>query len=260
MSGSEAISLDLAARMGEARLRVTVACEAGPLVLLGPNGAGKSSLLACILGALPLEAGRVVLGGRVLCDAGVVGPGGARSTDTRVSVPMEARRLGWVPQHPALYPHMSVRRNVDFAVASARPDLGREARETQTEAALSAFGALGLADRRPLSLSGGERQRVALARAFAMAPDALLLDEPLSALDVEARAEVRSALARQLEVAPRPTLLVTHDAAEARTLGRFFAVLEAGEVRQQGSWEALAGAPASPWIAAFTAGGRPGPT
>lgn len=244
MSGSEAISLDLTAPMGPATLRVKLACEAGPLVILGPNGAGKSTLLGCILGALPLEAGHIVLGGRVLGDA----------------VPMEARRLGWVPQSPALYPHMSVWRNVAFAVASARPDLRREAREARTEAALTAFGARRLADRRPGALSGGERQRVALARAFASAPDALLLDEPLAALDVEARAEVRATLARQLEEAPRPTLLVTHDAAEARALGRFFAVLEAGEVRQQGPWEALAGAPASPWIAAFTAGGRGEPT
>jgi ABC-type taurine transport system ATPase subunit len=92
MSGSEAISLDLAARMGEARLRVTVACEAGPLVLLGPNGAGKSSLLACILGALPLEAGRVVRGGR-----GRWGAGGGGGGLAAPAPPTRASRCPWRP-------------------------------------------------------------------------------------------------------------------------------------------------------------------
>lgn len=236
----------LAARVGSLRLDVDLDTGPGTLVLIGPNGAGKTSLLSLLLGALPVDRGLIEIDGAVLLD-----------TDRGVEVPLERRRLGYVPQQYALFPHLSVRQNIDFALASAPDRPGRAGRDERARVVLAQLGIEALGDRRPGALSGGEKQRVALARALSVGPRALLLDEPLAALDVHARHEVRGFLAASLKNLGLPAVVVSHDADDARCLGHRVAVLEAGRLVQVGSWEDLARRPASRFVEKFVASAGP---
>jgi molybdate transport system ATP-binding protein len=218
----------LVARVGSLAVDAQLDTGPGTLVLVGPNGAGKSTLLSLLLGARPVEQGRISVAGTVLLD-----------TAQAIDVPLEHRRLGYVPQDYALFPHLSVRENVAFALASQSPRLPRTARDRQVDDMLRELGLDAFAERSVPTLSGGEKQRVALARALVVKPRALLLDEPLAALDVHARHEVRSFLA--------------HDAEEARVLGHRIAVLEAGRISQTGTWQELCARPASRFVERFVA-------
>ncbi len=240
-------SLSITARVTLGARRVDVELDSGPgaLVLLGPNGAGKSTLLKLALGVITPERGRISVGDDVLFDS-LQG----------VDVPLEQRRLGYVPQHYALFPHLDVAGNVEFALASAAPGLSRVERARRVSAQLDELGLLGLAKRQPGSLSGGEQQRLALARALVVGPRALLLDEPLAALDVYARREVRAFLGEWLRRVSLPAIVVTHDAADARALGARVAVLEDGRVTQQGAWTELCERPASAFVEALTSSAR----
>lgn len=231
---SQALYARVSARVGALQLDVELPAHAGPLVLIGPNGAGKSSLLSVLLGVLEPERARIAIGDTVLVD-----------TERRVALPIGARRLGYVPQDYALFPHMTVRENVAFAMRAA----GRS--DVHVLQALSELGAEALAERWPATLSGGEKQRVALARALSAQPRALLLDEPLAALDVHARREVRQLLAATLRRLELPTLIVSHDALDARMLGAQTAVLEDGKITQLGSWAELSARPATHFVAEF---------
>ncbi|MBZ0117305.1 MAG: ATP-binding cassette domain-containing protein, partial [Sandaracinaceae bacterium] len=215
--------------------------EPGTLVIVGPNGAGKTSLLLLLLGALRVERGRIEVGSSVLLD-----------TERRIDVPLELRRFGYVPQDYALFPHLTVRGNLDFAMDSAFRRLDPSERADRVHSLLSELDLADLAGRLPYALSGGERQRVALARALAAGPRALLLDEPLAALDVGSRAEVREFLAEHLRAVDVPTIVVTHDATDAKLLGRNVAVLEAGTITQRGTFEELGARPATRFIEAWT--------
>jgi molybdate transport system ATP-binding protein len=239
-SSEHGLALRVRAQIGDLSIEVELETGPGPLVVIGPNGAGKTSLLALILGTSAVEHGRIAVSGTVLVD-----------TAAHVDVPLEHRRLGYVPQDYALFPHLSVRENVEFALASTREDREPSRRLQRVTAVLSDLGISALADRRPRSLSGGEKQRVALARALCVRPQALLLDEPLAALDVHARREVRTFLAHYLRELGLPTLVVTHDAADARQLGTQILVLEAGRITQRGTWEELVQAPASRFVTEF---------
>ncbi len=236
----------LRARVGRLALEVNLETGPGTLALVGPNGAGKSSVLSLILGARLPDDGRVEASGSVLYDAGA-----------GVNVPLERRRLGYVPQDYALFPHLSVRDNVAFALTSAEPHLERRVARERVARLLDELGLESQAERRPATLSGGERQRLALARALALGPRALLLDEPLAALDVQKRAKVRHFLATTLERLALPTILVTHDPLDARLLGTRVAVLEDGRITQLGSFSELAERPQSSFVEEFvrTAGG-----
>jgi molybdate transport system ATP-binding protein len=236
--GGGTLRARLQARVGALTIDVDVEAGDGPLVVVGPNGAGKTSLLSLLLGVLPATRGRVQLGDAVLYDDA----GG-------VEVPVEARRIGYVPQDFALFPHLTVRGNVDFALGSAAPATPRDQRARRAEAVLRELGLELIADRRPATLSGGEKQRAALARALSVSPRALLLDEPLAALDVHARREVRAFLSSYLRTLSVPTIVVTHDPEDARTLGARIVVLEAGRVVQVGEWPDLVARPASRFIA-----------
>jgi molybdate transport system ATP-binding protein len=223
-------------RIGSLVLDIAIETGPGTLVVAGPNGAGKSSFLAALLGILPLQKGRIVVGTTVLADV-------AAGIDS----PVEDRRLGFVPQDYALFPHLNVRRNIEFALESA--GVIRDA--SYVDSCLHDLGLQALSDRYPRHLSGGEKQRVALARALSVNPQALLLDEPLAALDVSARQEVRLFLSGYLRKLRLPAVLVTHDATDARELGDRIAVLESGRITQTGSWSELVAQPATPFIAAF---------
>lgn len=239
MSG-ESLTASLKARVGPLVIDVEFHTAPGTLVVVGPNGAGKTSLLSLLLGVLPAERARVAIGGTILSD-----------TEAGVVVPLEERRLGYVPQDYALFPHLTVRENVAFALESARPELTRGARDDRVRGLLAELGLEEQAARRPETLSGGERQRLALSRALAADPRALLLDEPLAALDVHSRDEVREFLGTYLERLALPTLIVTHDAADARRLGHRIAVLEAGRITQSGTWNEIAAQPGSPFVERF---------
>jgi molybdate transport system ATP-binding protein len=136
-----------------------------------------------------------------------------------------------------LFAHMTVRDNVAFA-ARVRGG-GRDAARRHAEPYLERFGLADLADRHPGSLSGGQSQRVALARALAAEPDVLLLDEPMAALDVELRADVRADLARHIRGFAGATLLVTHSLADVEAVADAVAVIEAGRITQRGTLDEL---------------------
>ncbi|MDE2145097.1 MAG: ABC transporter ATP-binding protein, partial [Burkholderiales bacterium] len=189
------------------------------LVLLGSNGAGKSALLDTVAGFLPAHAGRIRLGGREL---------GA--------LPPEQRGIGYMFQRDALYPHWSVEQNLRFGRGERAP----------LDGLLDALELRPWLAHRPAQLSGGQRQRVALARALVGAPELLLLDEPLAAIDPEARPALRRTLARLLRDRALTTVLVTHDALDARLLGDEVGVLDAGRLLQTGPAAAVFDRPAGP--------------
>ncbi len=233
------MSLDAAVglSLGSLELDVELAISDGEVVaLLGPNGAGKTTLLKAIAGLVPLERGHVRLDGVVLEDA-----------EARRYMPTEKRPIGVVFQDYLLFPHMSVRDNVAFGL-TARGRGAREARAAAT-AWLERVGVAAHADARPAQLSGGERQRVALARALATDPRLLLLDEPLAALDVTARAEVRRDLKRHLASFHGTRLIITHDALEAVALADRLVVMEGGRVVQAGTPAEIAEHPRSAYVA-----------
>ncbi|MBI1378028.1 MAG: ATP-binding cassette domain-containing protein [Frankiales bacterium] len=218
-------------------LDVDVRVAPGEVVaVLGPNGAGKSTLLRTVCGLVPLDEGSVRLGEDVVDDP-------ARG----VLVPPGRRRVGIVFQDYRLFPHLSVLDNVAFGPRCA--GRGRAQSRATALAWVERLGLGELRDRRPGQLSGGQAQRVALARALAGDPAALLLDEPLAALDAGTRLDVRSELRDHLHAFDGPTLLVTHDALDALVLADRLVVLEHGAVTQQGSALDVARRPASDYVA-----------
>jgi molybdate transport system ATP-binding protein len=234
----DGMTVTVRTRLGALELDIELAIAPGEcMALAGPSGAGKSSVLRAIAGLLQPSDGRVTCAGGVWLD-----------TARRVSLPPEARRCGYLFQEYALFGHLSAWRNVAYALH----ELPRAEREPRARELLERFGLEGHADARPATLSGGERQRVALARALARRPAALLLDEPLSALDARTRAAAARELAAVIRDAAVPVLLVTHDFTEAALLGDRVAVIDGGRVLQEGSASALAAAPASAFVADFT--------
>ncbi|HSS40513.1 MAG TPA: ATP-binding cassette domain-containing protein [Polyangia bacterium] len=228
-----ALDVDIQGTVGALAVRATFCAAERPIVVMGPNGAGKTSLLLFIAGGLRPLGGRVALGDAPLFDAAA-----------GVERPVEQRRIGFVPQRYALFPHLDVLGNVAFGIPGPRAERLRRAREALNELEVGALGG-----RRPDQLSGGEMQRVALARALAARPGALLLDEPLAALDATVRRETRRFLADRLRAWSLPTVVVTHDPADAEALCGEILVLETGTVVQRGTLDELASAPATAFVA-----------
>jgi molybdate transport system ATP-binding protein len=219
-------------------LEAELEAPAGTCVALaGPSGAGKSTLLRIAAGLLRPEHGRVTCGDDVWLD-----------TASGRQVPPELRGCGYVFQDYALFGHLRVWQNVAYGLRRTP----RAQRRARADELLERFGIAHLAEARPATLSGGERQRVALARALAPRPRALLLDEPLSALDARTRARASRELASVLRDAGVPALLVTHDFTEAAVLGDRVAVIDSGRIVQEGTAGELAAAPASAFVADFT--------
>jgi len=224
-------------RRGGFTLDVDVHAPAGrTTALLGPNGAGKSTLLAVLAGLEPPDRGRVTLGGTVLDD-----------TADGTHVPVEQRAAGVVFQDGLLFAHLDVRGNVAFGPRSR--GASRRAARAEADRWLERLDLLELATRPAGALSGGQAQRVALARALATDPTLLLLDEPMSALDVSGRTQLRRLLADHLPAVAGPRLLVTHDPTEAFLLADLVHVLEDGRVSQSGTPDELRARPRSPWVA-----------
>jgi ABC-type sulfate/molybdate transport systems ATPase subunit len=224
--------VELHGRIGGLAMDVRFEAGGGPTILVGPNGAGKTTVLRTIAGADTGLRGCVRLHGRTLLD-----------TAASMCLPPESRRIGYVPQGLGLFPHLTALDNVAFGCGR-----GPTARQ-RAHAVLERLGALHLAERRPHALSGGERQRIALARALAIEPAGLLLDEPLSALDVGQRRRTRELLASHLCEAGLPAIVVTHDVRDVLALGGQLVMLEAGRVAQVGRAAELAAAPGTEFVA-----------
>jgi len=202
-------------RQGHFSLDAAFSLAARWTVLFGPSGAGKSTLLRILAGLVVPQHGRIAFAGRTLLD-----------TEQHIAILPGRRSIGFVTQQPALFPHLSAGQNVAFGIRH----LAREARDRRVLEMLHFFGAESLADRRTPQLSGGERQRVALARALAPAPDLLLLDEPLGALDDASSQDI---LARLLAL-PTRVLYVSHDLAEIWRIPADVVFLEHGRVTATG--------------------------
>ena len=206
------------------------------VALLGPNGAGKTTFLRALAGLVALQQGRVVLDGDVLEDAA-----------TGVRRAPEDRPVAVVFQDYLLFPHLSAVENVAFGLRCR--GVARSQARDRARRWLEGLGLTDRADARPAELSGGQAQRVALARALATEPRLLLLDEPLSALDVSARAEVRRDLRRHLASFPGVRLVVTHDPLEAMALADVLVVLEEGRLVQAGTPAEVSARPRSRYVA-----------
>jgi molybdate transport system ATP-binding protein len=229
---------EIRTRLREFELSVSLQVEPGRcLALVGPSGAGKTTVLRAIAGLRRPDSGRLRLGSELWLD-----------TDAGVEVAAEERRCGYLFQDYALFPHLSAWRNVAFGLRA----LDRHERRRRANELLERFGLGGLGDARPAELSGGERQRVALARALAPEPRALLLDEPLSALDARTRADAARSLGSALAQARVPSVLVTHDFADAAVFASEIAVIDRGRVVQRDSPGALSARPSSAFVADFT--------
>lgn len=210
------------------------------VAVMGPSGAGKSTLLQAVAGLEPVRDGEIAIGGRVVDRSGAGGVSAPRVT----TAPMH-RGIVLLGQEPRLFPHLSVRENVAFGPRAQ----GVDARTARADAddRLARVGLAGAGDRHPRELSGGEQQRVAVARALAAAPRAVLLDEPLVALDPDTAGGIRRMLREQL--CGITTVAVTHDAADAVALADRLIVVERGRVTQDGPVRAVLAAPASAFVA-----------
>ncbi|WP_110205524.1 sulfate/molybdate ABC transporter ATP-binding protein [Nocardioides daejeonensis] len=236
-SGPEGVAVELEATVAERGVQLSLQIEPGEtLAVLGPNGAGKSTLLGVLSGLVRPDSGRVQVGSRTLVDL---------AEGRSVWTPPHARGVGLLAQDPLLFPHLTALENVAFGPRALGSK--RVAAKRQAMALLERVGLAELAARRPHQVSGGQAQRVALARALAAAPEVLLLDEPLSALDIDAKPEVRQVL---LELLPGlTTVVVTHDVLDAVLLADRVAVIEDGSVVELGRAAEVLATPRSAFAA-----------
>jgi molybdate transport system ATP-binding protein len=212
----------------EFSLHVEFSVPPGVTMLFGPSGAGKSTVLDCIAGLLHPEAGRIRIDGRVLLD-----------TDAGINVPVSRRGVGYVFQSLALFPHLSVEENLRYGMRG----IGASERRRRIDAMLAAFRIEHLRQQSPGKLSGGERQRVALARSLVTNPCALLLDEPLTALDAATKSHIIADLRAWNQDHRIPILYVTHDRQELFALGERVIAIADGRLLAAGTPQELLRAP-----------------
>lgn len=216
--------VDIEKQLGEFRLSVSFTSNGLVTGLFGNSGTGKTSIVNLIAGLLTPDRGRILLNGEVLDD-----------TASGVHVPPHKRRIGYVFQDARLFPHLSVRQNLDYG----RRMNGLDSDAAAEKRTVDLLDIGHLLDRRPAQLSGGERQRVALGRALLAKPKLLLLDEPLGALDEERKAEIMPYFVRLRDEASVPMVLVSHDADEVRQLATNVVMLKGGKVAAFGGVEVL---------------------
>jgi molybdate transport system ATP-binding protein len=218
------LRVDVSKRLGEFAIEASFSSEGRVTGLFGASGAGKTSLINMIAGLLRPDRGIISIDGETLDDA-----------SSRIHIAVHRRRIGYVFQDPRLFPHLSVRKNLDY---------GRRMNDLADDPALwkrvSDLLDIGdLMDRRPGKLSGGERQRVALGRALLSQPRLLLMDEPLGSLDEERKEEILPYLIRLRDEAGVPMVYVSHDPAEMRKLATQIAIMQRGRVTAFGGSEVL---------------------
>lgn len=204
------------------------------LILFGPSGSGKTTLLRCLAGLEWPEEGRIQFGSTAWVDVG-----------GNIRLSPQARRIGYMPQDYALFPTHTVSGNIEYGLS----DLPTAVRQERVRELITLLRLQGLEEAKPAQLSGGQQQRVALARAIARRPQLLLLDEPLSALDAPTRAKLCGELRMLLKQLAIPAVVVTHDWAEALTLGDIIAVMSVGQVLQVGPPQEVFSRPANAEVA-----------
>jgi molybdate ABC transporter permease protein len=209
-----------------------------PLGILGASGAGKSMLLRCIAGVETPTQGKILLNGRILFDS-----------ETGANVPSRDRRLGLLVQNYALFPHLTVAQNIAFGLPKR---CSPRAIRQEVASQLAAVQLSHLEDYYPHQLSGGQQQRIALARALASQPEALLLDEPFSALDTYLRSQIEQTMIARLAAYRGSTLFVTHNLEEAYRVCQDLIVLDGGKAIAQGSKQSIFEQPASFRVAQLT--------
>lgn len=218
-------------------LSLALTTGAKPLAVLGPSGAGKTMTLRCIAGLERPDAGRIVLNNRVLFDS-----------EKSINIPSRDRHVALLFQNYALFPHLTVAENIAFGLDRLAP----YERLTRTREQITKLHLEGLENRHPRELSGGEQQRAALARALATNPEALLLDEPLSALDTHLRSQIEHQLQNTLTQYQGAALLVTHNIEEAYRLGSDLLVLSQGQAAAFGPKEEIFRHPPTAEVARLT--------
>jgi molybdate transport system ATP-binding protein len=218
----------------EFSLDVEFIAQPGFTILFGASGSGKTTVLDCVAGLTPPDAGRIVAGDRVLFDL-----------DSRIDLSIAKRGVGYVLQDLALFPHLTVEQNVEYGLRH----LPRPERRQRAAAMLNEFRIEHLHQQRPEKISGGERQRVALARSLVTDPCVLLLDEPLAALDPPTKSKILDDLRRWNEAHHIPILYVTHDREEVMALGERVLVLEQGRIIARGTSHEVLRAPRQETVA-----------
>jgi molybdate transport system ATP-binding protein len=228
------VSARIVKRFPGGGLDVDFAIGAGFTILFGASGAGKTTLLDCVAGLVQPEEGGIAVGGRILF-----------SESGRVNVPVAERKIGYVFQDLALFPHLTVQENIEYGLASRRAS----ERHNRCEEILQSFRIPQLAQRKPGEISGGEGQRVALARALVTDPCLLLLDEPLAALDASTKSKILDDLRAWNQHHQIPILCVTHSREEVFALGEKVLVLENGRIIAHGTPHAVMTAPQTETVA-----------
>jgi molybdate transport system ATP-binding protein len=218
------LNVDVEKTLGEFSISAKFESESGATVLFGPSGAGKTSVINMIAGLLKPDRGRIALDGEALFDS-----------TARIDIPASRRRIGYVFQEGRLFPHLSVKHNLDYG----RWMGGYAADPAAFAHAVDLLDIGPLLARRPGKLSGGERQRVAVGRALLMRPRLLLLDEPLASLDAARKADILPYFERLRDEANVPMIYVSHDAAEVRRIASRVVRLDGGKVTAKGGVELL---------------------
>ncbi len=230
MNASESLHVEIYLPLQKFQLDCSFQAGCEVVVLFGPSGAGKTSVLDCIAGFRQPQRGRITLGNRTLF-----------SSLDGSDIPVRQRRIGYLSQQPALFPHLSVRQNIGYGLL----DMPTEERDARVDSILERFRITPLAASQPAMISGGEQQRVALARTLVCQPELLLLDEPLSALDLALKSLLLELLFDWQRERCVPMLYVTHEQAEAYSLSRRVLVMEAGRVVADGEPHQIFSAPVS---------------
>ena len=230
----------LTVHLGERRvlddLSITIA--AGTFTaILGPSGCGKTTLLRSIAGLITPTSGTIRFGKQLVSVSSLV-------------LPPHKRKIGYVPQEAALFPHLTVAENIAFALN--KEDYTRDRRRVIVTEMLELIGLAHFGDRMPSELSGGQQTRVALARALAIEPKIVLLDEPFSALDAALRNELREEVSTLLKKRATTALMVTHDREEALVTADMIALMREGKIVQHGSPAEVYFSPATPYAAVST--------
>jgi ABC-type sulfate/molybdate transport systems ATPase subunit len=223
------LEIDIRKRLRDFDLEVKLDVARGEiLMLVGDNGCGKTTLLNIVAGLQDPDAGRIALDGRPIYDSAL-----------KTNIPAEARNIGYVFQSYALFPHMSVYDNVAFGLRTR--SLSRSEIDLLVKDHLEAAGLWEIRKAKAVNVSGGQKQRVALARALIIEPDLLLLDEPLSALDVRRQAQMRKELRETIHACNVPCIIVTHDLRDVACIGDRACLLEKGKIALKGGADEVMG-------------------
>ena len=209
------IEIAVRRRLGDLAVAADIRAEGRLLALCGVSGSGKTSLLNMIAGLLRPDAGRIALDGVALFDS-----------QQRIDLPPRARRLGYVFQEPRLFPHLTAAGNLHYGARFAPEGPSH----VEFDDVVDLLGVRPLLHRRPGKLSGGEKQRIAIGRALLMSPRALLLDEPLSAIDDARRQEILALIEQLRDAFAIPIVFVSHRPSEVERLADVIAEVEAGQV------------------------------